>query len=136
MQKPYFLRFVAGLSEYFREENWLTESNIDAVFRDVKGIPDAALDAIASFIRSNYQSWPKSFSAAVHRGYASVERELAMERAKQEQKPPLTPEQHQKNQEAARHWIPKILAMNAANKPAYLNARSDEPGLRRQRGSR
>lgn len=94
-----FELFVAELCEFYQEEKWPTDSNIKTAFRDVKGIPKTALEAIGSFIRTNNRYFPTGISAVMHKAHAAVAVELRQAQAKAEEKPVLmpTPEEQAKS---------------------------------------
>lgn len=111
MMLPQFKRWVAELSLFYSYPGWPTEENVAHAFADVKHMDGQALGRIGQYIRTEYENWPRSLSAAMRKGYREWEREQAEERkaeaAKREERDraqwsPPTPEEAERNQQRCR----------------------------------
>lgn len=83
MMRPTFERWLGALCMFYTRPNWPTEENVQAAFSDVKHMDGQALEFMGRFIRSEYEEWPRSISAAMRKAYAAWERDQAeQDRAK------------------------------------------------------
>jgi hypothetical protein len=133
--KDDFETWLAALCDFYSRGDWFVTKNIDACWKDIRGVDLEALEEIGKWIRSNFMRWPDGFSvsAAIHKGWKVVLTTRARESAKLET--PETPSQDDMRRfdEHASVWIPRIRAMVAQSQPRYMQKRTDESGLERRR---
>ncbi len=114
MMIPEFKRWIGELCMFYTRPNWPTEENVSAAFRDVRHMDGQALEYIGSFIRSKYDEWPRSISAAMNKGYELWQVQQAEEAKRKERESPgyvpPTPEEAARNQQRCRDILDHIRA--------------------------
>lgn len=85
MMIPEFKRWIGQLCMFYTRPNWPTDENVADAFKDVRHMDGQALEFIGSFIRSKYDEWPRSISAAMNKGYELWQMQQAEAAKKREQ---------------------------------------------------
>lgn len=110
-----FEEWLAGLCDFYSRSAWFTRENIDATWRDIRGVELDALEEVGSWIRKTYRRWTDGFSvsAVIHEGWKAVSVERARQKTKDAEQgkvqwTPPTPEQAARNQARCREILDMV----------------------------